>query len=250
MFFDNNISVNVIDVLNLKNDKKARFHTGARSFCALSYRKRGNTVFMFNGKTKEALNNSISYVPSDLTYDRISQNEDFIVIHFLSYGKVLKNINVFNPKDYINYEILFNEILGVWNQKNAGFQFKCNSLLNEILYMIQKNTAAKQNDIAQKGAHIIEKKLGDSNFSLCELSKKLKISDAYLRIKFKQKYGMSPKEYQTKLKLEQAKMLIQTGYFSVKDVAHRLGFTNEKYFSQMFKKHFKVSPKNFKSNSF
>ncbi len=249
MFLDNN-PVNVIDVLNLKDEKKVRFHTGARSFCALSYRKSGNTVFMFNGKTKEALNNSISFVPCNLPYDRISQNEEFIVIHFLAYGKVLKNINVFDPKDYINYEILFNEILDVWNQKNAGFQFKCNSLLNEILYMIQKNTAAKQNDIAQKSAHIIEKKLGDSNFSLCELSKKFKISDAYLRIKFKQKYGMSPKEYQTKLKLEQAKTLIQTGYFSVKDVAHRLGFTNEKYFSQMFKKHFKVSPKNFKSNSF
>ena len=250
MFFDNNISVNVIDVLNLKDEKKVRFHTGARSFCALSYRKRGNTVFMFNGKTKEALNNSISYVPSDLSYDRVSQNEEFIVIHFLAYGKILKNINVFNPKDCTNYEILFNEILDVWNQKNTGFQFKCNSLLNEILYIIQKDSAIKRKDIAQKSAQIIKKKLGDSSVSLCELSKKLKISDAYLRMKFKQKYGMSPKEYQTKLKLEQAKTLIQTGYFSVKDVAYRLGFTNEKYFSQMFKKHFKVSPKNYKFNSF
>lgn len=42
--------------------------------------------------------------------------------------------------------------------------------------------------------------------------------------------------YVRKLKINESKLLLRTGMYSVKKVAKQLGFANEFYFSRVFKK--------------
>lgn len=250
MFFGNNAAVKIIDVMHLSRNKKISFTTSMRSFSVLSCRKKGETVFSKDGIYYEANDKSISLIPQNLSYAQTTSSEDLIAIHFDIYGDIPSNIDVFYPANFDDYELLFKKILIEWEDRNIGYALKCNSTLNKILCMIEKETF-RQNmnydtSIASRAAAIIEKRFSDSNFSLCEISEKLKISDAYLRIIFKNKYNVTLKEYQTKLRLEHARLLLESQYFSIKDVARSCGFSNEKYFSALFKKHFGMSPKSYK----
>jgi len=44
------------------------------------------------------------------------------------------------------------------------------------------------------------------------------------------------------MRIEKAKELLSTGYFSVKEVSQKSGFDNVKYFSTVFKKEVGCSP--------
>lgn len=53
---------------------------------------------------------------------------------------------------------------------------------------------------------------------------------------FKRATGMTPSEYLTHLRMKQAKELLASSQYSVKDVARSVGFSDELYFSRLFKK--------------
>ena len=99
--------------------------------------------------------------------------------------------------------------------------------------------------ITKRAARMMKKNAEDANFSVSELAPALNISGAYLRRLFKEEYHMTPKEYLTQRRLEIAKSLLSTGYFTICEVARRSGFENEKYFSTVFKKYCGVSPKQY-----
>lgn len=250
MFFDNNVAVKVIDVMRISRRKKISFATPKRDFSVISYRKKGHTIFSKSGNYYEAANNSISFVPQNISYSQTSENEELIVIHFEIFGKFPKTISVFYPEIYEDYELLFEKILNAWENKDTGYALKCNSVLNELMYMTEKEMFRKNANydfsVASRAAAIIERHLGDACFSLSEISGILNLSDAYLRGIFKSKYKVTLKEYQTSCRLKRARMLLETKYLPIKEVAHQCGFENEKYFSALFKKHFGISPKQYK----
>lgn len=53
---------------------------------------------------------------------------------------------------------------------------------------------------------------------------------------FKRATGMTPSEYLTHLRMKEAKELLVSSQYSVKDVARSVGFSDELYFSRLFKK--------------
>lgn len=65
---------------------------------------------------------------------------------------------------------------------------------------------------------------------------------------FKAEYGFSPQKYIIHLRIQYAKQLISTGYYSVKEIALMSGYTDYKYFSTEFKKQVGVSPSDYVYN--
>lgn len=252
MFDNETVAVKVIDILHLKWEKRMTYsyYTPARNFNALSYRKTANTEFSFGNQRINAKDKSISLVPKNVSYQRLSSVEDLYVIHFEIYGTPPDSIQVFYPQDYKNYEFLFEEIFNKWYEKRNGYRYKCNGILNEILYNINKDSTDSEYNSADHIAQIIEKNLSNSNFSLSSLPAEIGISESYIRKKFAKKFKMSPKEYQMQIRLEHAKFILQTGLFNVKETSERCGFTNEKYFSALFKKNFSISPSEYRKKQF
>lgn len=248
MFFDSESATRVREVLYLKRTRKTvNYRTPAREYGALSYRISERSILNDSHKTVEADRNSILHIPKNLSYVRDSTAGDLIVIHFDIYSDAVDSLRVFYPEQYEEYRLMFKKIYEVWQEKNVGYEFKCNEIFNRILYKLSREQSISGENAdaaaAERAARIIEKHLSDSEFSLAELSRELKISDAYLRIKFREKYGMSLKEYQIKIRLERAKWLLSNGYYNVKESAYHCGFSNEKYFSALFKKTYGCTPK-------
>lgn len=250
MFFENDAAaLSVIDVLSFEQNRNVLCKNSKRKFYALSYRKKANTVLSFGNKNIGISGKSIVLVPSELDYTRNAENESMTVIHFMLYGENSSDIEVFYPKQHQQYEKYYDEMLRIWNNKEEGYRLKCNEFLYQLLYMIRREEVESDNTLclclAERAARMIEREAASSSFSVSLIAPRLNISGTYLRRKFQEKYGISPQKYLTEVRLQLAESLLKTKYFSVKEVARRCGFENEKYFSTVFKGHNGISPKFF-----
>ena len=72
----------------------------------------------------------------------------------------------------------------------------------------------------------------------------LMVSKSFLSKKCKELTGQSVQTLHEKLKIEQAKNMLQLGKYELSHIAAELGFANQNYFSTVFKKNTGISPRN------
>ena len=71
------------------------------------------------------------------------------------------------------------------------------------------------------------------------------ISASSLQRPFEARFGISPKQYLNKLRMNRALELLMENKLSVKEIALVCGFSDEKYFSRAFKKKYGYPPSHF-----
>lgn len=81
-------------------------------------------------------------------------------------------------------------------------------------------------------------------YSLLDLSKSVGFSESYISKTLKKDIGMTFNEYLTNIRIEMAKKILMTEgkLTTVNEVAKRVGYSNQHYFSQVFKKHIGATP--------
>lgn len=81
---------------------------------------------------------------------------------------------------------------------------------------------------------IITKNLHDESFSIELLCKELTISYTHSYRKIRATTGLSPSMYVCKMRLERACQLLQATEFSICEIAFKVGFSSQAYFSKCF----------------
>ncbi|MGF7230745.1 response regulator transcription factor [Arachidicoccus sp.] len=95
---------------------------------------------------------------------------------------------------------------------------------------------------------IVEKNIDNEHFSVDELCKQAGISRMQLYRKIKALLGVNVNEYILKVRLQKAQYLLLNENLSIGEVADRVGFSSQAYFSTVFKSKTGVTPKEFKEN--
>ncbi len=232
------LSAELFDVLFYK--EKARVSLNRkREYSALSFRLSSkNARFIYNGKNIEAPSGSICYVPMGAEYKRTCEKDELIVFHFNESFPVKSEIVVFESKDTEKHRTLFEKAEMIWNAKEIGYRYKAASLFYEILSELTREGMLLSNntdmDVA-KAIDIIEQNFNNADFRTEEISEALYISETFLRRKFKKHTGKSPKQYLNERRIEEAKKLLESRYFSQKEIAGKCGFSDVKYFRTAFK---------------
>lgn len=89
---------------------------------------------------------------------------------------------------------------------------------------------------------IVSDKISKEDFSVEELCRIIGMSRPVLYRKLKTYTGLSPQEYISNIRLKRAAQMIAAGKKTMKEIAYEIGFSDPKYFSKSFKKHFGISP--------
>ena len=84
------------------------------------------------------------------------------------------------------------------------------------------------------GVERIDRGYGSHFLSVASLSEEAGVSEVYFRREFKRCFGMTPTAYIKKVRMDNAKALLRTGYYPVSEVAERCGFETVSYFSSEF----------------
>lgn len=86
------------------------------------------------------------------------------------------------------------------------------------------------------------------NISISALAKECGYSSTQFRVLFKKYFNMSPKEYIIKVKLENAQFLLANSSDTVAAISENLSFNSPSHFIDCFKKHFGVTPTEYRKN--
>lgn len=144
----------------------------------------------------------------------------------------------------------FKDAVAAWEEKPEFHNALIRKCIYSIIVKIKKEynktyTPNKKERLIQPAIETILRDYKNCDLSVKDLSALCGISEAYFRRIFMDKFSISPKEYIISLRIEQAKRLLESGQFSVTEVAQMSGYNEPCHFSREFKKIVGKSPKEY-----
>ncbi len=136
-----------------------------------------------------------------------------------------------------NPEVLFNKS-EIWSVlKNYHSLTNLKSLMLNItelaVSLINTTRDEKDTDIINQVKKLVEAN-PDTDISLNEMAKRVYISPCYLSSMFKNKTGISYKNYIINIKIEKAKELLTTTDLPIYEIATAVGYKSNQHFSHLF----------------
>lgn len=102
------------------------------------------------------------------------------------------------------------------------------------------------------GAIVRARKYIQSNFkrslALPQVAREINISPYYFSKLFKEETGQNFTDYLTRLRMDEAKQMLEAGEASIKRICLECGFSNSNYFSRLFKKNTGKTPTEFRDS--
>ena len=254
MFFENNnLCFEVLNVFHLKERPATDSINKNRSRSGMAYRISGNSHFHFSEKSLFADTGSIIYTPAGVDYRRISTVENIIIVHLNVYGKQENEIQLLPPEKAEPFFKYFFEMERIWNSNSPGYQHKCTSILYNMLSEMARfeflHPENKKEELIKKSLLYMNTHFTNSEITIDEIAKQSHVSTVYFRKLYKEIFGCPPAKAISDMRIQRAKEFLQSGYFTVYEVAEKCGFENVKYFSTLFKKVTGVSPSEFGKQS-
>jgi len=122
--------------------------------------------------------------------------------------------------------------------------------LNELPSESRSNASNKlDRKFISEFTSIIESNLSNEDLSVDDIYKGLGISKIQLYRKTKALLGFNVNDYILSVRLQKAKYLLMNEDLTISEVAYKVGFSSQAYFSTVFKSKFSVTPSEFKESS-
>ncbi len=172
--------------------------------------------------------------PNIIPGDVISHEEDRSIIWDI-HNVVLEEFK--NEKIYYQ-EIISNAISTILSIIMRNISEKYNSGKNEVLIGHSK--------IDQILGHIRQNVYDNDLTKISYLANKFNMSQSSISTYFKRKTGESIHQYVTKYKMKLVEYRLQHTEFTIAEIAYQLGYTDESHLTKTFKKHFLMSPKQYR----
>ena len=100
-----------------------------------------------------------------------------------------------------------------------------------------------------KATQLIIDHLSDPDFDVDDLEKGLDMSKMQLYRKLKNLTSLAGNEFIRSIRLQQAKILLETSSLNISEVAYQVGFNDPAYFTRAFKKQYGLTPKSVNQSS-
>ena len=147
---------------------------------------------------------------------------------FNSYGGLIENHGEVSKYEHYHYQI---EIADYLQSIGQMLSMIADKVINEIHNMRYNNPKAIINQALDFIQHHYDEKI-----SLDDVAQKLNLSKHYLCSAFKKVTGENMSLYINKLRIEKAKSLLLESGSSIKEIFEEVGYSNQQYFSKVFKK--------------
>ncbi len=159
----------------------------------------------------------------------------------------------FTPANIERLHILSRQLLHVYESRyytGQAMNYLQTALLIELTEQLiaQGTKMANTNPAKDHLPKILEwiRIHSEKEISLQHVAHEFNYTKEYLSRYFKKNMGMSMQEYIHNLKISKAKELLCQSDRNIKEIANGLGFQDEKYFMKLFKRHEKITPREYR----
>ena len=118
-------------------------------------------------------------------------------------------------------------------------------VLDRLTESVYENRNIKNVDIIRKTREFIRTNY-KKKIKLVDISKAIYLSPYYLSHIFKRETGVTLMEYLAKVRIEEAKYLLENTPLNTTRIAFQVGYSDQSYFSKVFKKSEGISPSDYR----
>lgn len=248
MFFNTpNVEAKILSVIQM-GWKRVNARAGYRPFHTLSYRLVGDATFFSGGRElMQVREGEIMFIPAGMDFTKQAGEGRIVAIHFASDSPLPQQMLRFTPQSTAHFRGEFQALHETWAGRSLGYEYQAKILFYRILQRMEQETA--RGALTAAGEKLlpaleqIHTRFADGSLSVEELSRLCGMSDTYFRRLFVAEQGITPQRYISRLRLTAATELLQSGYYTVGEIADRCGFHNINYFSAFIKKETGLSPR-------
>ena len=148
--------------------------------------------------------------------------------------------------DFEDFYLFFQDLKFEWLQRKAGFELKSVACLILILHKLiyEKKQDMKNGHVELMKKFIMENHRQD--LSVAIIAEAVNLSPVYCGALFKKVEHCTIAEFLTRVRINRAMTLLETGEYSIGETAEESGFVDVYYFSNTFKKLVGLSPSKYK----
>ncbi len=107
----------------------------------------------------------------------------------------------------------------------------------------EETTSKFQDLFLQEVKALVEEDLSNAELSISNLAGKLMVSRAKLYRKVKTLTGKSPSVFIRKVRLQKARLLLETTVLNISEIAYEVGFSDHAYFTRIFREEYGMAPR-------
>lgn len=245
MDIKNIVVTDILEAITVHSVKGNTLDMRNRCSYGLSLCSKGRITYIQNGKSYISDCDHAVILPKGANYTlRRDKTGSFPLINFECSNFICDTITVVEIKDK---EFLFN----CFEQINNALirrhnRLKAMSIFYDMLSTIFSDRSTSL--IAPALLYI------DNNYSCNELSnaflaEKCKISEIYFRRVFREKLGVSPRQYIIDIRINRAKQLLSEGQKKISAIAEECGFSTSYHFCRSFKEHVGMTPSKYRDKN-
>lgn len=227
------------------------FHMCDRPSFAVSFSiSGGKLTYIHNGQKFISDPTHAILLPAEQTYElHCNTAGKFIVINFSCSDNSVANefytVPLTSSEPYISD---YNELQSLAMLKKSDYRIQSLSVLYNIISRLAAEVRpANCNPLLIPAVEYIENNIDSVTLELDTLAEVSKISEVYLRKLFKNEFGISPKQYITRLRISRAKQLLKNSGTPISKVAEKCGFASLYHFSRAFKASVGYTPSEYRS---
>jgi len=186
--------------------------------------------------------------------ERIPWTINWIMADGTIIEKYLSLLGITRERPYIglnqsrNIESIFDEMYENFDKNNLSSKIYCISLMHKLFSALAEdlNGFKAYNGYVFNADKLIEENYFDPKFNVSVLAEKLGLHHNYFSILYKKATGITPMKAINNYRLQNACKMLSFTDKLIKEVALDSGFSDELYFSRVFKNTFGVSPNLYK----
>ncbi len=210
----------------------------------------GQVTVFFGDQVLKTQANTIRFLPKgegSRHHVVINEPDECIAIAFLSDIPISAEAFVLDASQKQALGALFRRIFAAWMAKEDGSYFECVSLLYKIFAEMQKQSYSPYDHYKKikPAVDAILEGFLQEDISVESLAQKCNMSPSYFKRLFKEKYGVPPKKYMIRLKIDHACDLLRTECYTVTQIAEICHFSGVYFFSRQFKEYMGITPTEF-----
>jgi len=223
-------------------------------FTELVYVLRGEGKIMGNKTSVTLGKGDVVLIPPDVTHREITEKSPLTIFFagFFEKNPVFSadSMHTFTNLSYTP-KLLLQTILKENNSPHKDKNEIISALLSVLLLFLRRgetlSTGKTVNGDCVSEAVTYMQQHPAQDIDLSGLSRRFNLNKNYFSAVFKKKTGVSPKRFQTALRIDVAQKMLFDSTRSIKEISEMVGFQDPYYFSRAFKKIAGMPPEAFRN---
>ena len=223
---------------------------------AIEYIVKGSGNLEINGSTVKVKEGGVFFITKNSNHRYYPDKDNLWIKKWLVIDGELahKMLGWYLPKDvyYVpdfNAEYLFsgmNDLLKTYSDNIEEFLKYATLLFCSFMVDVNASLTRFGDNVAYKVKYAIDYS-SHENLSIKDIAENLHYSVNYVIRSFKKEFNMTPAQYYLKRKIELAEMYLRTGEETINEIADKLNFIDQHYFSNAFKRQTGMTPSRYRA---